>query len=106
MELNELIYVAVELACGKLRVLQKNTSKHSKTGWEIRLETISDNKKKNARIYLDEKSKATRLQQKVQLEEMNQKILAKEGRLRRCWDRIKQYRQNRTFQTMKERTTC
>ena len=34
----------------------------------------------------------------VQLEEINQKILAKEGRLKRYRQRVKQYRQNRTFQ--------
>ena len=34
----------------------------------------------------------------VQLEEINRKIVAKEGRLKRYRQRIKQYRQNRTFQ--------
>ena len=34
----------------------------------------------------------------VQLEEINQKVLAKEGRLKRYRQRVKQYRQNRTFQ--------
>ena len=33
----------------------------------------------------------------VQLEEINQKVLAKEGRLSRNRQRVKQYRQNRTF---------
>ena len=33
----------------------------------------------------------------VQLEEINQKVQAKEGRLKRYRPRIKQYRQNRTF---------
>ena len=31
-------------------------------------------------------------------EEIHQKVLAKEGRLKRCRQRVKQYRQNRTFQ--------
>ena len=34
----------------------------------------------------------------LQLEEINQKLPAKEGRLKRYRDRIKQNRQNRTFQ--------
>ena len=34
----------------------------------------------------------------VQLEEINQKVLAKEERLKRYRQRVKQYRQNRTFQ--------
>ena len=34
----------------------------------------------------------------VQLEEINQKVLAKEGRLNRYRQRVKQYRQNRTFE--------
>ena len=38
------------------------------------------------------------LKQKIQREEINQKALAKEGRLKRYWDRIKQYRQKRTFE--------
>ena len=33
-----------------------------------------------------------------QLEEINQKVKAKEGRLRRYRQRVKQYRQNRIFQ--------
>ena len=34
----------------------------------------------------------------VQLEEINQKVQAKEGRLKRYRQRVKQYRQIRTFQ--------
>ena len=34
----------------------------------------------------------------IQLEELNQKVLAKEGIVKRYRDRVKQYRQNRTFQ--------
>ena len=34
----------------------------------------------------------------VQLEEINQKLLAKEGKLKRYRQRLKQYRQNRVFQ--------
>ena len=41
---------------------------------------------------------ATQEEITVQLEEINQKVLAKEGRLKRYWQRVKQYRQNWTFQ--------
>ena len=34
----------------------------------------------------------------MRLKEINQKILAKEGRLERYQDRVKQYKQNRSFQ--------
>ena len=34
----------------------------------------------------------------LQLEEINQKVLAKKGRLKRYWQRVKQYRKNRTLQ--------
>ena len=38
----------------------------------------------------------------VKLVEINLKVLAKEGRLKRYRQRFKQYRRNRTFQTTKE----
>ena len=34
----------------------------------------------------------------IQLEEINEKVVAKEGRLKRYQERLQQYRQNRTFQ--------
>ena len=42
--------------------------------------------------------KTTREKITVQLEEINQKVLAKEGRVKTYQQRVKQYRQNRTFQ--------
>ena len=42
--------------------------------------------------------KTTREKITVQLEEINQKVLAKERRLKRYRQGVKQYRQNRTFQ--------
>ena len=61
---------------------------------------------KDAGICWNKKEKATRGKIPVQLEEINQKVLAKEGRLKRYRQRIKQYRQNRTFQKkMKENST-
>ena len=54
--------------------------------------------KKDAEIYWYKKEKATPEKITVKLDEINQKILAKEGRLKRYRQRLKQYRQNRTFQ--------
>ena len=55
-------------------------------------------KQKDPRIYGKRMEKTTREKITVQLEEINQKVLAKEGRLKRYRQRVKQYRQNRTFQ--------
>ena len=49
--------------------------------------------RKNAGIRSDEKRKAAhQLKETIKLEEINQKKLIKEGRLKRYQDRIKQYR--------------
>ena len=52
--------------------------------------------KKNAEI--NRKEKTTQEKLTVQLEEIHQNVLAKEGRLKRYRQRVKQYRQNKTFQ--------
>ena len=71
----------------------------SKPGWEFRLETQIGNlrkqlkalkQKKNAKINRNRKEKITQ----EKLEEIYQKVLAKEGRLKRYRQRVKQYRQN------------
>ena len=54
--------------------------------------------KKNAGISRNRKEKTTQGKLTIQLEEIYQKLLAKEGRLKRYRQRVKQYRQNRTFQ--------
>ena len=56
--------------------------------------------KKDAGIIRNKKEKATREKITLQLDEINQKILAKEGRLKRYRQRVKQYRQNRPFQNI------
>ena len=72
----------------------------SKPGWEFRLETQIENLRKqlkvikqmkNAEINRNRNEKTTQEKLTIQLEEIYQKVLAKEGRLKR-------YRQNRTFQ--------
>ena len=47
---------------------------------------------------MDEAEKARQLERKIQLEETNQKVLAKGGRFKRYRDRTKLYRPNKTFQ--------
>ena len=49
------------------------------------------------KIYSD-KTEKVQQKQKVQLKETNQKVLVKEGQLKRYQDRAKQYKQNRTYQ--------
>ena len=54
--------------------------------------------KKDAGIIWNKNKKTTREKLAIQLEEINQKVLATEGRLKRYRQRVKQYRQNTTFQ--------
>ena len=78
--------------------------KKSKPGWEIRLEMQIKNQRKHAKmikqkkdagICRNKKERATQEKITVQLEEIYQKVLVKEGILKRYRQRIKQYRQNR-----------
>ena len=55
-------------------------------------------KNENAGTCWDKKKKATQEKMTIQLVEINQKVLAKEGRLKRYREMVKQYRQNRTSQ--------
>ena len=104
-ELNELIYAGAKLVCENIGIPSKSTKKQQKPGWEIRLESqikkttkTNPNDEERRRNKRGEKEQATWGKITVQLEEINQKILAKEGRLKRCRQRVKQYRQDRTFQ--------
>ena len=110
-ELNELIYAGARLVSEKIGIPSKSTKEKSKLGWEFRQETqIKKNlrkqanmikQKKNAELIRNKKEKTTGEKLTIQLEEINQKVLAKEGRLKRYRQRVKQYRQNRTFQNNK-----
>ena len=113
-ELNELIYAGAIVVCEKIGVPLKNTNRKSKPEWEFWLETHIRNLrqqakmlrlKKNMRLCWDEERTATQLEQKIQLEEVNPKVLEKEESLNRYWDRKREYRQNRTFQN-NERKFC
>ena len=63
----------------------------------------NDKKKNGVEISGNKKEQATQEKITVQLEEINQKVLAKEGSLKRYRQRVKQYRQNRTFQNNKRK---
>ena len=54
--------------------------------------------KNDAGIIWNRKEKTTQKKLTIKLEEINQNLLAKEGRLKRYLQRVKRYRQNRTFQ--------
>ena len=49
IELNELIYAGAKLVCGKIGIPSISTKKQSKPGWEIRLETLIKNLRKQAK---------------------------------------------------------
>ena len=106
-ESNELIYAGAKLVCEKIGIPSKSTKEKSKPGWEFWLEIQIRNlrkqakmikQKKDAEIIRNRKEKTTQEKLTIQLEEINQKVLANEGRLKRYRQRVKQYRQNRTFQ--------
>ena len=79
----------------KLGSLKKH--EQSKSGWEIRQETQIKNLRKQAKMVKQkdpgmcgkEMEKTTREKITVQLDEINQKVLAKEGRLKRYRQRVK-----------------
>ena len=104
-DLNELVYAGAKLLCENIGIPSKNTKAKSKPGWEFRLETQIENLRKQLKVLkqkkkaeINGKEKTTQEKLTVQLEEIHQKVLAKEGRLKRYRQRVKQYRQNRTFQ--------
>ena len=99
-ELSELIYAGMKLVCEKIGITSISTKKQSEPGREIRLEMQIKNQQKQAKmvkqkdpgIYGRRMEKTTREKITVQLEEINQKVLAKEGRLRDNEKRVKQYK--------------
>ena len=106
-ELNELIYAGAKFVCEKIGIHSKSTKEKLKPGWEFRLETQIKNLRKQAKIIKQKKdagiirnTKEKTAPEKLtrELEEINQKVLAKERRLKRYRQRVKQYRQNKTFQ--------
>ena len=105
-DLNELIYAGAKLILEKIGIPLK---KHEETGKIGMGNSIGNADKKSTKTGQNDKTKErfwnmwerkgirnTR-KKTVQLEEINQKLLTKEGRLKRYRQRVKQYRQNRTF---------
>ena len=106
-ELKEVIYAEAKLVCENIWIPSKSSKEKSKPGWEFRLETQIKNlrkqvkmikQNKDAGVIWNRKEKTTQEKLTIKLEEINQKVLEKEGRLKRYQQRVKQYRQNRTFQ--------
>ena len=91
------MYAGAKLFCENIGIPSKSTMKQQKPGWEIRLEsqikktTKTRIMKRGAEISGGRKEQATWGKITVQLEEINQKVLAKEGRLR---DKIIQTKQD------------
>ena len=107
-ELNELINTRGKLVYEKIRVPLKSTHRKPKPGREIWLETQIRKlwkqakmikQRKNAGTWWNKKEKETQEKITMQLEKINQKVLVKEGRLKIYQQRVKQYRQSRTFQS-------
>ena len=90
-ELNELIYAGAKLVREKIGIPSKSRKKHSKPGWHTRLETQIKKLRKQAWMIKKKerhwnkrgkkKELATLEKITVQLEEINQEVKAKEGRL-------------------------
>ena len=98
-ELNELIYAGAKLVCEKIGIPSKSTNEKSKQDRKfkadknLRKQAQMKNQRKNAGIYWNKKEKATQKKNSNKtLGEINQKVLAKEGRLKRYRQRVKQYR--------------
>ena len=84
-DLNELIDAGAKLVCENIGIPSKNTRAKSKPGWEFRLETQIKNLRKQLKVVKQKKNAEINRKENttVQLEEIHQKVLAKEGRLKR-----------------------
>ena len=111
--LNKTIHSRVKLVCDIISVPLKNLNRYQISRWEVRLEglvkTLQQQAKvlrrgKYTRICWNEKTKTKQhTSLTIQFEKMNKKILAKQGRLKRYWDCVKQCKQNRIFQNNKRK---
>ena len=88
---------------------QTKQSKALKTPnlWLFKIIIIIIKTEENAGTYWNEKEKTTQVKQTIQLEEINQKGLAKGGRLKRYRDRIKTIQTKYwTLQNNEKKFTC
>ena len=106
-ELNEVIYARAKLVCEKIETPSKTRRKIktrmvNSTGnadkKNLRKHAKKTKQRKDAGIRRNKKEKVTQEKITIQLEEINQKVLEKEGRLKRYQQRVRQYSQNRKFQ--------
>ena len=99
----------------KIGIKQSSLNRYTKPGCEM---MVQGQIKKLGQVKLLRKVKHTGTQWKektpkgrlqtslsTQLEDINQKILVKEGRLKRYQESVKQYKQNRTFQNNERNST-
>ncbi len=86
------------MVSGKIGIPLKSTNKKSKPAWEIRLEMQIRNlrkqakmikQRKNARTFWDKEKKITQEKITIQHEEINRKVRAQDGRLKRYRKRVK-----------------
>ena len=112
-KMNELIYAGAVFIAEKFNMFEEKTKK-SKPAWELRLEqqikqlkqdysrmkALNENKAVK-RKHVDRLERKYRFDQKGKstvLETIRQRMIAKEGKMKRYRNRINQYNQNRTFQ--------
>ena len=92
---NELIYAGAKLVFDKIGVPLKSMDRNSKPGWLIGQETqtICQQaiiRQEKSLIFWGTNRRAKEVKQTIQVEEINQKLPAKEGRLKRYHDKIKE----------------
>ena len=106
---NELIYTGAKEISYKIGFPKRNPKRNTKPGWKIRIEGQI---KKLQQVKLEREIKRSETQRNekvsksqpqislgIQLEEIDQKISAKEGRLKRC--RVRQNKQNKKTKNQK-----
>ena len=100
-KLNEIIHAGVKLFSTKIGVPWKNTNRNSKPRWKIRLEAQIRNLLQQAKTLRQTKNaKSSTIKTNNTTRENKSEsapLITKEGRLKRYRDKIKQYRQNKTF---------
>ena len=112
-KLNVLTYAEPKLVSDKIGVPQRNPNRNTKSGLKIRLEGQVKTPRQQAKVLekqnevmicWDEKTKTNQqISLTMQLEDINQKILTKYGKIKRYRDWVNQYKQNRVFPNNKRK---
>ena len=104
----------MKLVCDKIGVPLRTLNRNKKPGWEIRLEEQVKKLQQHVKVLRKEEHKGICWNEKIKIkqqtnwkihEEINQKILTKEERLKRYRDKIKEYNQTGQFKIIKENST-